>query len=69
MDLVAPGMSGGIAYLYSLDGTFDERNFNMEMIGLEDPSMARYLIDTNAQTADDVLGFDLDGYRYMADCG
>ena len=26
--------------------------------------MARYLIDTNAQTADDVLGFDLDGYRY-----
>ena len=31
-------MSGGIAYLYSPDGTFDERNFNMEMIGLEDPS-------------------------------
>jgi glutamate synthase (ferredoxin) len=31
-------MSGGIAYLYSLDGTFDERNFNMEMIGVEDPS-------------------------------
>ena len=26
--------------------------------------MARYLIDTNAQTADDVLGFDIDGYRY-----
>jgi glutamate synthase (ferredoxin) len=33
----AAGMSGGIAYLYSPDGTFDERNFNMEMIGLEDP--------------------------------
>ena len=26
--------------------------------------MARYLIDTNAQTADDVLGFDIDGYRH-----
>jgi glutamate synthase (ferredoxin) len=35
----AAGMSGGIAYLYSPDGTFDERNFNMEMIGLEDPSI------------------------------
>ena len=34
----AAGMSGGLAYLYSPDGTFDERNFNMEMIGLEDPS-------------------------------
>ena len=34
----AAGMSGGIAYLYSADGTFDERNFNMEMIGLENPS-------------------------------
>jgi glutamate synthase (ferredoxin) len=34
----AAGMSGGIAYLYSADGTFDEHNFNMEMIGLEDPS-------------------------------
>ena len=28
---------GGIAYLYAADGTFDERNFNMEMIGLENP--------------------------------
>ena len=26
--------------------------------------MARYLIDTNGQTVDDVLGFDLGGYRY-----
>ena len=34
----AAGMSGGIAYLYAADGTFDERNFNMEMIGLENPS-------------------------------
>ena len=35
----AAGMSGGIAYLYAADGTFDERNFNMEMIGLENPSI------------------------------
>ena len=35
----AAGMSGGIAYLYAADGTFDERNFNMEMIGLENPSV------------------------------
>ena len=34
----AAGMSGGIAYLYAEDAKFDERNFNMEMIGLEDPS-------------------------------
>ncbi|MEC7454862.1 MAG: glutamate synthase-related protein, partial [Bacteroidota bacterium] len=34
----AAGMSGGIAYLYAADGIFDERNFNMEMIGLENPS-------------------------------
>ena len=34
----AAGMSGGIAYLYAADGTFDERNFNMEMVGLENPS-------------------------------
>jgi cytoplasmic iron level regulating protein YaaA (DUF328/UPF0246 family) len=26
--------------------------------------MARFLIDTNARTAEDVLSFDLDGYRY-----
>lgn len=32
----AAGMSGGIAYIYAKDGVFDDRNFNMEMIGLED---------------------------------
>jgi glutamate synthase (ferredoxin) len=32
----AAGMSGGIAYIYSENGAFDDRNFNMEMIGLED---------------------------------
>ena len=31
-------MSGGIAYIYAKDGIFDDRNFNMEMIGLEDLS-------------------------------
>ena len=31
----AAGMSGGIAYLYSPDGTFDEKKFNLEMVELE----------------------------------
>ncbi|GIR81916.1 MAG: hypothetical protein CM15mP83_6420 [Flavobacteriaceae bacterium] len=26
--------------------------------------MARYLIDNNSKTSEDVLGFDIDGYRY-----
>jgi len=32
----AAGMSGGIAYLYSDDGIFDEKKFNLEMVELED---------------------------------
>ena len=32
----AAGMSGGIAYLYSNDGNFDEKKFNLEMVELED---------------------------------
>jgi glutamate synthase (ferredoxin) len=32
----AAGMSGGIAYLYSPNGTFDEKKFNLEMVELED---------------------------------
>jgi len=32
----AAGMSGGVAYLYSEDGTFDEKKFNLEMVELED---------------------------------
>jgi glutamate synthase (ferredoxin) len=32
----AAGMSGGIAYLFSDDGTFDDRKFNLEMVELED---------------------------------
>ena len=32
----AAGMSGGIAYLYSEDSTFDEKKFNLEMVELED---------------------------------
>ncbi|TDN84302.1 glutamate synthase (NADH) large subunit [Salegentibacter sp. 24] len=34
----AAGMSGGIAYIYNADNNLDKHNFNMEMIGLEDPS-------------------------------
>ena len=36
----AAGMSGGIAYLYSKDGTFDEKKFNLEMVELEDPQQS-----------------------------
>lgn len=32
----AAGMSGGIAYLFSDDGTFDDKKFNLEMVELED---------------------------------
>ena len=32
----AAGMSGGIAYLYSNEGNFDEKKFNLEMVELED---------------------------------
>ncbi|MEK9516818.1 MAG: glutamate synthase large subunit, partial [Flavobacteriaceae bacterium] len=32
----AAGMSGGIAYLYSDDGNFDDKKFNLEMVELED---------------------------------
>jgi glutamate synthase (ferredoxin) len=31
----AAGMSGGIAYLFSENGTFDEKKFNLEMVELE----------------------------------
>ena len=34
----AAGMSGGVAYIYNPDNSIDAHNFNMEMIGLEDPS-------------------------------
>ncbi|MGA9326129.1 MAG: glutamate synthase large subunit [Salegentibacter sp.] len=36
----AAGMSGGIAYIYNPENKLDTNNFNMEMIGLEDPSEA-----------------------------
>ena len=29
-------MSGGIAYIFSDDGQFDEKKFNLEMVELED---------------------------------
>ena len=34
----AAGMSGGIAYIYNPGEAIDMHNFNMEMIGLEEPS-------------------------------
>ena len=32
----AAGMSGGIAYIFSESGFFDEKKFNLEMVELED---------------------------------
>mgnify|MGYP003326279708 FL=1 len=32
----AAGMSGGIAYIFSYDGQFDEKKFNLEMVEIED---------------------------------
>ena len=57
----AAGMSGGIAYLYAKDAQFDERNFNMEMIGLEDPSAddldhLKSLIENHVHYTDSVVG-------------
>jgi glutamate synthase (NADPH) large chain len=34
----AAGMSGGVAYIYDPENKIDSHNFNMEMIGLEEPS-------------------------------
>jgi glutamate synthase (ferredoxin) len=45
----AAGMSGGIAYLYSADGTFDEKKFNLEMVELED------LTDQDRETVKSLL--------------
>ena len=45
----AAGMSGGIAYLYSEDGTFDEKKFNLEMVELED------LTDQDRETLEGLL--------------
>ena len=57
----AAGMSGGIAYLYAKDAQFDERNFNMEMIGLEDPSAddldhLKSLIENHVHYTDSAVG-------------
>ena len=45
----AAGMSGGIAYLFSDDGTFDEKKFNLEMVELED------LQDSDMKTIEHLL--------------
>ena len=34
----AAGMSGGIAYIYNGSNDIEEHSFNMEMVGLEEPS-------------------------------
>ncbi len=53
----AAGMSGGIAYLYSADGTFDEKKFNLEMVELEDlndqdrETVKRLLVNHNDYTS------------------
>jgi glutamate synthase (ferredoxin) len=61
----AAGMSGGIAYLYSTDGTFDEKKFNLEMIELEDLTeqdketvqglLEKHSDYTNSSKADQIL--------------
>jgi glutamate synthase (ferredoxin) len=42
----AAGMSGGIAYIFSENGIFDEKKFNLEMVELE---------DLNSKDKDEVL--------------
>ena len=61
----AAGMSGGIAYLYSDDGRFDDKKFNLEMVALENPQeddlntiqslLKNHLSYTNSQKAADIL--------------
>jgi glutamate synthase (ferredoxin) len=61
----AAGMSGGIAYLYSTDGTFDEKKFNLEMVELEDLTdqdkgtvqglLEKHSDYTNSSKADQIL--------------
>ena len=60
----AAGMSGGIAYIYAENGIFDDRNFNMEMIGLEDLSAAdidhvQSLIQNHVKYTGSPLGSEL----------
>jgi glutamate synthase (ferredoxin) len=60
----AAGMSGGIAYIYAEDGIFDDRNFNMEMIGLEDLTdtdidHVQNLIQNHVKYTGSPLGADL----------
>jgi glutamate synthase (ferredoxin) len=60
----AAGMSGGIAYIYAEDGIFDDRNFNMEMIGLEDLTdkdiaHVQNLIQNHVKYTGSPLGTDL----------
>ncbi|MDT0677210.1 glutamate synthase large subunit [Autumnicola musiva] len=51
----AAGMSGGIAYIYDPENNQDSNNFNMEMIGLENPS---------EENQEELLGLIENHYRY-----
>ncbi|GFR75361.1 glutamate synthase family protein [Elysia marginata] len=61
----AAGMSGGIAYIYSGAGDFDEKNFNMEMIDFEPMTdkdfeqlktlLEKHLLYTNSNIAKTIL--------------
>ena len=61
----AAGMSGGIAYLYSGDVTFDDKKFNLEMVELEDLTekdlekvqelLNNHVDYTNSSRANDIL--------------
>ena len=51
----AAGMSGGIAYIYSESGIFDEKKFNLEMVELE---------DLNTKDKDEVLSLIENHQKY-----
>ncbi|UJH92978.1 hypothetical protein LZ575_12190 [Antarcticibacterium sp. 1MA-6-2] len=61
----AAGMSGGIAYIYDPDNKINSHNFNMEMIGLEEPNsedsnqlkklVKKHLKFTQSEVARDIL--------------
>jgi glutamate synthase (ferredoxin) len=51
----AAGMSGGIAYIFSENGIFDEKKFNLEMVELE---------DLNSNDKDEVLSLIENHQRY-----
>jgi glutamate synthase (ferredoxin) len=60
----AAGMSGGIAYLYSNDGKFDEKKFNLEMVELEnlqvkDLETVKELVENHVEHTKSPKGTDI----------